>query len=149
MAAKPKCEELERLRDEAKAALLQADRTHRFGHLTEAGLHEEARRKVDAMIQHLLVGHSGKPCPAGHRPIVQPVEPTREPAYDIFSGFTNKDAVWIEAVASLSKARRRMEEIARKSPGRYFLFSQETHSVVERIDTRNSGRSLSPRKSEG
>lgn len=149
MATKPKCEELDRLRDEAKAALLQASRVSRFGHLTDAPLHEEARRKVDAMIQHLLVGHDGKACPAGSRPIVEPIEPAREPTYDIFRGATKKDAIWIEAVSSLSTARRRMEEIGKKSPGRYFLFSQETHAIVERIDTRKAARSLSPRKSEG
>lgn len=149
MATKPKCDELDRLRDEAKSALLQASRVNRFGHLTNAPLHEESRRKVDAMIQHLLVGHDGKPCPAGSRPIVEPIEPERELTYDIFSGATKKDGIWIEAVTTLSKARRRMEEIARKSPGRYFLFSQETHSIIERIDTRKAAGSLSPRKSEG
>jgi hypothetical protein len=150
MTTKPKCDQLDRLRSEAKSALLQAKRVDRFGHLTEARLQEEARRKVDAMIEHLLVGHHGKPCPAGDRPIVKPAEPEPEPelVYDIFRGATNKDAIWVEAVAGLSSARRRMEEIAKESPGRYFVFDQERHAIIARADTRRTTRVLSPRKSE-
>lgn len=148
MTTKPKCEELQRLRSEAKTALLQAKRVNRFGHLTDAELQEEARRKVDAMIQHLLVGHDGKPCPSGDRPIVKPVEPEREPVYDIFRGATRKDAIWVEAVSGLSSARRRMEEIAKKSPAQYFVFDHESHAIIARTDTRKPNRILSPRKSE-
>lgn len=148
MTTKPKCEELQRLRSEAKTALLQAKRVDRFGHLTDSGRQEDARRKVDAMIEHLLVGHNGKPCPAGDRPIVKPVEPEPELVYDIFRGTTNKDALWVEAVAGLSSARRRMDEIAKESPGRYFVFDQERHAIIARADTRRTTRVLSPRKSE-
>lgn len=148
MTLKPKCDELQRLRNEAKSALLQAKRVDRFGHLNDAGRQEEARRKVDAMIEHLLVGHNGKPCPAGDRPIVRPVEPEPELVYDIFRGATNKDAIWLEAVAGVSSARRRMEEIAKESPGRYFVFDQERHAIIARADTRRTARVLSPRKSE-
>jgi hypothetical protein len=28
---------------------------------------------VNAVVKHLLVGHEGKPCPSGERPIVSPV----------------------------------------------------------------------------
>lgn len=148
MTTKPKCEELHRLRNEAKTALLQAKRVNRFGHLTDPGLQEEARRKVDAMIQHLLVGHNGAPCPSGDRPIVKPIEPERGPVYDIFKGATTKDAIWLEAVAGLSSARRRMEEVAKGTPGRYFVFDHESHAIVARTDTRKPHRVLSPRKSE-
>lgn len=36
----------------------------------DAQLSREAYNKADALIKHLLVGHSGKACPAGDRPIV-------------------------------------------------------------------------------
>ena len=58
--------------------------------------------------------------------------------FDIFSGAADKDAVWIDAVSGLANARQRMEEIAAKSPGQYFVFSQESGSVVARKDTRKS-----------
>jgi hypothetical protein len=72
MKAKPECEELEQLRREAKFAGLRAGRTGRYGQLGAAELKKEAHRKIDALIQHLLAGHNGKPCPAGDRPIVKP-----------------------------------------------------------------------------
>jgi hypothetical protein len=72
MPVKTQCEELEQLRGEAKTALLRARRIGRFSHYSDAELREEGRRRVDEMIQHLLVGHDGKPCPGGDRPIIQP-----------------------------------------------------------------------------
>ena len=72
--AKPKCkcEELDRLRDEAKFAALQAGQTGSLSQFAAAERQKEAHRKIDLLIQHLLVGHDGKPCPAGDRPIVKP-----------------------------------------------------------------------------
>ena len=58
-----------------------------------------------------------------------------EPTFGIFRGATDRDAVWIEAVAGLSSARQRMEEIAAASPGQYFVFGQQSHSILARIDT--------------
>jgi hypothetical protein len=72
MKANSECEELLRLRGEAKVALLQASRIRRFGHFADTELQKEAQRKTDALIKHLLAGHDGKPCPAGDRPIVKP-----------------------------------------------------------------------------
>jgi hypothetical protein len=61
-----------------------------------------------------------------------------EPTFDIFMGIFDKDAEWVEAVAELSIARQRMEEIAAAVPGRYFVFSQHSHAVLARMDTRKS-----------
>ena len=59
--------------------------------------------------------------------------------FDIFSGAAaDKDAMWVEAASGLANAQRRMEEIAAKTPGQYFVFSQESRSVVARADTRKS-----------
>ena len=59
----------------------------------------------------------------------------REPRFDIFSGDMDKDAVWVEAVEGLANAHEQMEQIASRVPGRYFLFSSYSHSVLGRIDT--------------
>lgn len=61
--------------------------------------------------------------------------------YDIFSGVI-EDASWIEVVTGLSNARKRVEQIASKKPGRYFVFSQRSNSVMVQIDTRKSTPSL-------
>ena len=58
-----------------------------------------------------------------------------EPNFDIFSGVPDKNAVWVECVRGLSNARERMGQIAAKKPGRYFLFSLQSHSVLARIET--------------
>lgn len=71
---KLKCEELEQLKREATLAGLRAGQTGRFSRLGAAELQKEVQQKIDALIQHLLAGHGGKPCPAGGRPIVKPRE---------------------------------------------------------------------------
>ena len=38
----------------------------------DAELNGEKCKSINAVIRHLLVGHEGKPCPAGARPIVSP-----------------------------------------------------------------------------
>lgn len=58
-----------------------------------------------------------------------------EPRFDIFSGAPDKDAIWIEDVPGLAKARERMAEIAREIPGRYFVFSIHSHVLLGTIDT--------------
>ena len=60
-----------------------------------------------------------------------------EPTFHIFMGPFDKDAEWVEAAAEFSIARQRMEEIAAAAPGRYFVFSQHSHAVLARMDTRS------------
>ena len=72
-AASIQCEELDRLRREVAAALLEAKRIRRTRDLSMAEDEELSRRghrKINALIKHLLSGHGGKPCPAGERHIV-------------------------------------------------------------------------------
>jgi hypothetical protein len=70
--------------------------------------------------------------------------------FDIFSGAApDKDAMWVEAVSGLANAQRRMKEIAEKSPGQYFVFSQGSSSVVAQTDTRKSASPPSEEKQEG
>jgi hypothetical protein len=59
----------------------------------------------------------------------------QEPRFDIFSGSPDNDAMWIEAVSGLAKARERMEELAQQVPGRYFVFATHSRSLLATIDT--------------
>jgi hypothetical protein len=60
----------------------------------------------------------------------------KEPLFDVFSGASEKDAVWLESVEGLSDTRRRMERLAANVPGAYFLYSPLSHSILAKIDTR-------------
>ena len=56
--------------------------------------------------------------------------------FDIFSGSVDKDAIWIEAVEGLGNAKDRMDELAAKSPGKYFVFCSFSHTVMAVTNTR-------------
>jgi hypothetical protein len=58
-----------------------------------------------------------------------------EPTFDIFAGGPEKDPVWVEAVQGLSDALERMEQIAQKTPGQYFVFSIGSHAILARTET--------------
>jgi hypothetical protein len=60
------------------------------------------------------------------------------PEYDIFSGSSPNDALWLEAVAGLDVACEKMMQHADKSPGPYFVFCQKTHKVLAHVNTRIS-----------
>jgi hypothetical protein len=78
MTAKITCEELDRFKRDAASAFLEAKRI-RFARdvsiYEDAELCEEWHRKIYALIKHLLVGHDGRACPAGDRPIVRAGKP--------------------------------------------------------------------------
>jgi hypothetical protein len=59
----------------------------------------------------------------------------REPSFDIFSARPDNDACWLEAIDGLSNARERTEQIAAEKSGQYFIFSNESHSVVAQMET--------------
>jgi len=59
----------------------------------------------------------------------------KEPTFDIFSGTPDEDEEWIEAVAGLSNARERMSELAARKPGRYFIFSVGSESILAQVQT--------------
>lgn len=67
------CQELDRLKADAVAAFAEGKRVRRERDVSfqeDVELSREAYRRADTMLKHLLVGHDGKPCPAGDRPIV-------------------------------------------------------------------------------
>jgi hypothetical protein len=59
----------------------------------------------------------------------------KEPTFDIFSGPSNNNAIWLEAVEGLANARARMHELAARMPGQYFVFSVGSHSILARAET--------------
>lgn len=61
-----------------------------------------------------------------------------EPRFDIFSSSPDKGTIWIETVPGLAKTRERMEEIASQVPGRYFVFSAHSDTIIAKIDTSKS-----------
>jgi hypothetical protein len=55
--------------------------------------------------------------------------------FDIFAGVFQQNAIWLEAVQGLLQATERMEQIASKKPGQYFVFCSATHAVVASTDS--------------
>lgn len=51
-------------------------------------------------------------------------------AYDIFRRDLLGTPVWMESVQDIETAKLRVTELARRSPGEYFVFSQETEEIV-------------------
>jgi len=67
------CEELDKLNADAIAAFAEAKRVRRKRDLSfyeDTELSREGYKRIDAGVEHLLVGHDGEPCPDGDRPIV-------------------------------------------------------------------------------
>jgi len=88
MTATARCEALEGLRGDAVAALCEAKKIRRSRDVSiheDAELSRESRRRIDALIKHLLAGHNGLPCPAGDRPIVRAETASADP--ETASGF--------------------------------------------------------------
>src|SRR5215469_17639317 len=55
--------------------------------------------------------------------------------FAIFSGSIDKNALWLERAEGRDNANRRMDEIATKSPGKYFVLCDFFHTVVPQTDT--------------
>jgi len=55
--------------------------------------------------------------------------------FDIFSGGLDRDPFWVETVEGLSNARERMQQIAARNPGRYFLYSVQSQAILAQIET--------------
>jgi hypothetical protein len=67
------CAELKALKREAVHVFRDVKKIRRSRDVSfyeDAELNGEKRKSINAVLKHLLVGHEGKPCPAGDRPIV-------------------------------------------------------------------------------
>lgn len=70
------CAELDALKRDAGKVLRELKNIRRSRDVSfyeDAELNRRKRESLNAVLKHLLVGHDGKPCPAGDRPIVRPV----------------------------------------------------------------------------
>jgi hypothetical protein len=54
----------------------------------------------------------------------------RAATYDIFRKDLLGTPVWMETVQDIETAKLRVTELAGRSPGEYFVFSQETQEIV-------------------
>jgi hypothetical protein len=71
------CVELDALKRAAAHVFRDVKKIRRSKDLSfyeDAELNGEKHKSINAVIKHLLVGHEGKPCPAGDRPIVSLVQ---------------------------------------------------------------------------
>jgi hypothetical protein len=59
-------------------------------------------------------------------------------ALDILSGTPETNAKWLESVAGLANARKRMNELAAQTPGQYFIFNAWNSCILEQLDTQQS-----------
>ena len=78
--AKSMCTELDTLKREAVQVLREVKRIRRSKDVSfyeDAELNDEKYKSINAVLKHLLVGHEGKPCPAGDRPIVSAIQSRR------------------------------------------------------------------------
>ena len=58
------------------------------------------------------------------------------PEFDIFRGVLGStDVLWLETVEGLGAAKKRMDEIAREHPGRYFVFYSHERTVLASTNT--------------
>jgi hypothetical protein len=67
------CEELRTLKREAVLVFKEVKQIRRSRDVSfyeDAELNREKYDSINAVLKHLLVGHEGKPCPGGARPIV-------------------------------------------------------------------------------
>lgn len=68
------CLELDHLKREAVQVSREVRKIRRSRDVSfyeDAELNGNKFKSINAIIRHLLVGHDGKPCPAGDRPIVR------------------------------------------------------------------------------
>jgi hypothetical protein len=56
--------------------------------------------------------------------------------YDVFRKDLLGTPVWMEAVQDLDTAKLRMSELAGRSPGQYFIYSQDTQEIVSETTPR-------------
>ena len=52
------------------------------------------------------------------------------PHLDILKRERDGNFVWLEAAQDLQRAKLRLEELARRDPGEYFVFDQKAQQIV-------------------
>lgn len=60
--------------------------------------------------------------------------------YDIFKEFGDGTVRWIEAAENFDRARTRIQELASRSAGSYFIFDQEKQAKVAEVKSKAAGK---------
>lgn len=60
---------------------------------------------------------------------------SKVPAFDVFAGKPDRDAVWICRVKGLAIAKQLMDNFAAEKPGPYFVFFAGSREVLAQTDT--------------
>jgi hypothetical protein len=68
------------------------------------------------------------------------------PSYDIFWVDEDQEAVWQCAAEGIWNAKKKMEELAAKKPGKYYVFSSSESRVVARFDVPTPGPKIDRRR---
>jgi hypothetical protein len=74
------CEELKTLKRDVVRVFREVKKIRRSRDVSfyeDAELNREKHKSINAVLKHLLVGHDGRPCPAGDRPIVSLAKPAQ------------------------------------------------------------------------
>jgi len=71
-----------------------------------------------------------------------------EAMFDIFATLPDGSPLWLEAVEGLNQARERLSGLMQARPGAYFIYSEKTGGVVERVHGDSDGppNQKAPRK---
>jgi len=61
-----------------------------------------------------------------------------ESTFDIYAGTPGGNARWMESASELAVAQKRMQELAAKTPGPYFIFNIWTSCVLSQLNTQRA-----------
>jgi hypothetical protein len=59
----------------------------------------------------------------------------KEPTFDVFTGTSHKNGIWLDSVEGLSNARARMHDLAAQIPGQYFVCSIGGDAILAEVET--------------
>jgi hypothetical protein len=67
-------------------------------------------------------------------------------SYDIFAVDEDGEGVWQCSFETLASANKKMEELARNKPSKYFVFSTSEDRIVARFDVPTRGPAVEKRR---
>lgn len=53
--------------------------------------------------------------------------------FDIFTTLPDGRPLWVECIEGVEEARRRMKTLANSQPGDYFIYSEKSGGVIDRV----------------
>ncbi len=58
-----------------------------------------------------------------------------ESMFHIYAGTPGGNSKWLESASELASAQKRMEDLAAKTPGQYFIFNVWTSCILSQLNT--------------